>query len=710
MVFIPPIGRPTSAAAEGIAEDAGFKPGEVLEGKVVRRVGERYLFVDIGRQLRVKIHWELPFEVKPGEILNFEVVSDDPLTFKLVDSKSEPPTTTEPYREDAGGEEKVDIHPDEREPPSSKITYGPLRGRVVPQPPQEPVAQKQGVVAQDGEPAASDPSPSQVASKYLVDEDGSVQGPESEMSFNNQHGILSKMVDPRLLEDLISIFNEQPISEEAVSLLGDEPFFSLYGEGGSVEESGVSGRVSLLKNLMLQGLSKEELVELKQLFSGMRLPNVTDLIEMFGESVSPAQEEPPSPPAPETGPKDIPRSQTSTIPEPSTVSQFEPVPEPSDTNLPTSEFQEPLPALGDTGSLTSEPPEVANEIPVSLAEDGTVGIPLEKGGESLAIRVWPATSRFTIESSTPPPPGLQLDVGDMLQGRIVEVEGTKVIIDFGSFETQATWEAAHTVRPGATIKVMVASLLPQMRLRLVDEAPFKGFMAKLGSTKGWGSLFARLKGAIQNLPLIQADKGESMLFRTLVEFMQNNGLSTEARMARVVEGELPPEELQRDLKLQLAQLIARGGDESQMAAAKELMQSIGGHQLLNVQTHQSGFFIVPLVVAYHQRIDEWRMTVSEDEAEGERWFRLTLLSSPPGIGTIRIDLSYAQRSKRLDMLFWVEQEGSKELVERALPLLKDEFAESRVNLTRVEVGVSKQLSQENLPIDVKRPYLLQTRV
>ena len=389
---------------------------------------------------------------------------------------------------------------------------------------------------------------------------------------------------------------------------------------------------------------------------------------------------------------------------------MKPVPEPTAPLPPVSEFS---PAEVETEAPLVEPSVVKNGVTdqnvVPLADQETVGIPLDKGGERLAIRVWPAASRFTIESSTPPPPGLQLDVGDMLQGRIVEVEGSKVIIDFGSFETQATWDAAHTVRPGATIKVMVASLLPQMRLRLVDEAPLKGFMAKLGSMKGWSNLFARLKGAVQNLPLIQADKGEGMLLRTLVEFMQHNGLSTEARMARVLEGELPPEELQNDLKLQLAQMIAHGGEESQVAAAKELMQSIGGHQLLNVQTNQSGFFIIPLVVAYHQRIDEWRMTVSEDEAEGERWFRLTLLSSPPGIGTIRIDLSYAQGSRRLDMLFWVEQEESKELVERALPLLKEDFTESKVNLTRVEVGVSKQLAKEDLPIEVKRPYLLQMK-
>jgi len=48
-------------------------------------------------------------------------------------------------------------------------------------------------------------------------------------------------------------------------------------------------------------------------------------------------------------------------------------------------------------------------------------------------------------------------------------------------------------------------------------------------------------------------------------------------------------------------------------------------------------------------------------------------------------------------------------VEKALPLLKEEFVESKVNLTRIEVGVSKGLSKEDLPIEVKRPFLLQTK-
>jgi flagellar hook-length control protein FliK len=209
--------------------------------------------------------------------------------------------------------------------------------------------------------------------------------------------------------------------------------------------------------------------------------------------------------------------------------------------------------------------------------------------------------------------------------------------------------------------------------------------------------------------MVQADKGEGVLLRTLKGFMANNGLSTEARMAQVAEGELPPDELKNDLKLQLARLVSTGADSSQVEAAKELIQSVSGHQLLNVQTQNSGFFIIPLVVAYHQRIDEWRMTVVEEEAEGERWFRLTLLSSPPGIGTIRIDLSYAERSKHLDMLFWVEREDSKRLLDQALPLLKEEFVESKVNLTRVEVGISKHLSKDDLPIEIGRPCLLQTK-
>ena len=291
MVFIPPIGRPSSPAAEGIAEDAGFNPGDILEGRVVRRVGERYLFVDIGRQLRVKIHWELPFEVKPGEILNFEVVSDDPLTFKLVDPKPESPagaTDGQAKGDEAG--ERVDIHPEEREPPPAKVTYGPLRGKVVQPPRQETMVQGQPALVQEDEIVPSDPSPSPTTGHSLVDEGEETPVPQNEGMTGDQPGVFREMTDPRFLEDLISLFSEESISEDIVSMLKEDPFFSLYGEMEPVEDPAAQQK-GILRNLMLQGLGKEQLTELEQLFSGMKMPKVAELLRMVEETVSQAPEE-----------------------------------------------------------------------------------------------------------------------------------------------------------------------------------------------------------------------------------------------------------------------------------------------------------------------------------------------------------------------------------------------------------------------------------
>jgi hypothetical protein len=703
MVFIPPIGRPT-AAKEGLAEDTVFKVGDLLEGRVVRPVGERYLFVDIGKQLRVKIHWELPFEVKPGEILHFEVVSDDPPTFKLVDridDQSRIANQPEPHEDTQG--ERVDLSSQRDGSPPAKVTYGPVKARG------EGSRLSYPDVNEREESSILSPPKDNLHSTTKKTEGVKLPSPEGEEAFifpeflENEGEPLSSLVKGAKLPLLMQT---QELAESIVDLLADEPFFTLYEEGEISEPLARFSNVDAFKSF-LSGLKDEQLNLLKGLFKveGERLEG---LLKALGELV-------------EKGSARVETLVSLDSSEPTNSQNSEIEAPHKEGNKITSNIgaqpsgEEPTFVEGEksVGGTLAEPsvhkgPFEQVEPDRFLAEMEAGEVPLEEGGKRLAIRIWPATSRFTIDSSTPPPPGLELDVGDMLQGRVVEVEGNKVIIDFGSFETQATWEAAHTVKPGATIKVMVASLLPQLRLRLIDEAPLRGFMAKLGSMKDWGTLFSRLKGTI-DLPFIQADKGERVLMRTLANFLSNNGLSTEARMAKVVEGDLPPDELKNDLKLQLAQLISKGGEGAHIEAAKELMQSINGHQLLNVQTQNSGFFIIPLVVAYHQRIDQWRMTMAEEEKEGERWFRITLLSSPPHLGTIRIDLGYEELSKRLDLLFWVEREEIKELVEHALPILKEEFTDSKVNLTKVEVGVSKGLSREDLPIEVKGPHLLQMR-
>ncbi len=707
MVFIPPIGKPSSATAESIAEETSFKVGEVLEGRVVRPVGDRYLFVDIGKQLRVKIHWEMPFEIKPGEILNFEVVSEDPLTFKLVDKQEstkrpyQPPST---YSEKAD-KEKVEISPNGKDKPPPKVTYDPLRSkRDMP----SPKVHKE-------ESLSPRTSAKEVAASETPDDTTIEKAPYHEEKASSLPSSLTRkgLSFSLVIEEGVSPYSFDELADSVVSLLADEPFFSLYTSEDPSASPKPTSNMELLKNIILKGLSEKDISLLRELFKGANV-KIGDLLKtiqnVFEETLSSSDEnqalDTEKEPTPQ-GSKGKPShgENTTNVFKGRRISVEETIPLPKNETEEAGGSSKPSPPQGNKIQKGEETKPETN-----LAESHLEDIPLGKGGDKLAIRIWPATSRFTIESSTPPPPGLELDIGDMLQGKVVEVEGNKVIIDFGSFETQATWEAANTVKPGATIKVMVASLLPQLRLRLVDEVPFKGFMAKLGSMKGWGTLFSRLRGAIQNLPIVQADKGEGVLARTLANFISNNGLSTEARMAQMLEGELPPEELKNDLKLQLAQLIAKGGESSHIEAAKELMQSINGHQLLNVQTQNSGFFIIPLVVAYHQRIDEWRMTIAEEEGKGEKWFRITLLSSPPKLGTIRIDLSYEERSKRLDMLFWVEREETKELVEHAMPMLKEEFSGSKVNLTRVEVGISQDLSKEDLPIEVKRPHLLQMRV
>ncbi len=718
MIFLPPVGRQPSVANEA-GEEFGFKAGDLLEGRVVRRVGDRYLFVDIGRQLRVKVHWELPFEVKPGEILNFEVVSEDPPTFRLVEpgrspSFTTPTDATEPREEVP--RERVEISSQGgRKEPTPRVTYGPLLKAKV-------------VVRDPGQRDASASPSSEPLQEQVEEQDGvplrrDVTRGERVADPPRGRTVSRSPLDSQAMRGLSALFEGTELSDSVFSLIKEEPFFSLYGEG---MEEGVfeQGEGEGVRQLLLDGVGEEHLGQLKGLFQtpGSKVSELLRFIQelFYTDALDDAQATEIPKGAREgrslAGPlretpqvEDLPSSVSAT------PSKAKIAPGPAErlsTGIPpdTAEGLEDAPARSEEGGAVKGETKVSSEVASSsVAEVESEEVSFRRGGDRLAIRIWPAASRFTIESSTPPPPGLELDVGDMLQGKVVEVDGNKVIIDFGRFETQANWEAAHTVKPGASIKVMVASLLPQLRLRLVDEASFKGFTAKLGSMKGWGELFSKLQGAIEHLPLVKADKGEGVLLRTLKGFLANCGLSTEARMAKVVEGELPPDELKNDLKLQLARFISTGGEKAQLDAAKELMQSINGHQLLNVQTHDSGFLVIPLVVAYHNRVDEWRMTVSEEEAEGERWFRITLLSSPPGIGTIRIDLSYAQKARRLDMLFWVEKEESKEVVEKALPLLKEEFVESKVNLTRIEVGVSKGLSKEDLPIEVKRPFLLQTK-